>query len=136
KGTFGKNTQRANIVRDTDNSDRMVVFSRDPQDMEDESYEVRFSSPMDQRLRWMVGYNHYEQSFTGSGGTGDYSFSCYGAVQSPPSNNYPADCIGGAPGAYNLYFPNALVNSDRADVQGVFGSIDIDITDNWTAIVE
>jgi iron complex outermembrane receptor protein len=136
KATFGKNVQHANIVRDTDNSDRIVVFSRDPQDMEDESYEVRFSSPMNQRLRWMVGYNRYEQEFTGSGGTGDYSFSCYGAVQSPPSNNYPFDCVGGAPGAYNLYFPNALVNSDRADVQGFFGSIDFDITDQWTAIVE
>lgn len=136
RATYGKNTQRANIVRDTDNSDRISVFSRDPQDMEDESYEIRFSSPMDQRLRWVVGYNRYEQEFTGSGGTGDYSFSCYATLQSPPSNNYPADCVGGAPGVLNLYFPNALVNSDQADVRGVFGSIDFDITDKWTAIVE
>lgn len=136
RATYGKNTQRVNLVRDADSSDRVSVFSRDPQDMEDESYEVRLSSSMQQRLRWMVGYNRYEQEFTGSGGTGDYSFSCYGAVQSPPSNNYPADCVGGAPGVLNLYFSNALVNSDRADVQGVFGSLDFDITENWTAIIE
>lgn len=136
RANYGKNIQRANFIRDTDSSDRVVVFSRDPQDMEDKSYEIRLSSPMNQRLRWMAGYNRYEQEFTGSGGTGDYSFSCYAAIQSPPSNNYPADCVGGAPGAFNLYFSNALVNSDRADVSGVFGSIDFDITDNWTAILE
>lgn len=134
--TYGKNVQRANILRDTDNSDRIVVFSRDPQDMEDESYEIRLGSPMTQRLRWMIGYNRYEQEFTGSGGTGDYSFSCYGALQSPPSNNYPADCVGGAPGVLNLYFPNTLQNSDRADVSGFFGSIDLDISDAWTLILE
>lgn len=136
RATYGKNEQKANIVRDTDNSDRIVVFSRDPQDMEDESYEIRFSSPMKQRFRWMAGYNHYEQEFTGSGGTGDYSFSCYGAVQSPPSNNYPADCVGGAPGLLNLYFPNQLQNSDRADVNGFFGSLDFDLTDTLTVILE
>ena len=133
---YGKNKQQANWIRDFDNSDRIGWFSRDPQDMEDESYEVRLSSPTDQRFRWLIGYNEYEQEFTSSGGGGDATTSCFATVQFPPSNNYPADCVGGIPGIVNFYFPNNLQDADRADVKGIFASVDFDITDQWTAIFE
>lgn len=133
---YGKNKQKINYIHDFDLSDRIVWFSRDPQDLEDESYEVRLASPMDQRLRWMVGYNQYKQTFFGNGAGGDFSISCFGAQQTPASNDYPGNCIAGTPGAFVIYSPNTLENSDRADVRGYFGSIDFDINDQWTAILE
>lgn len=133
---YGKNEQQANWIRDFDLSDNINWFSRDPQDLEDESWEVRFTSPQDQRFRWLVGYNHYEQTFLSSGAGGDATTSCFASIQAPLSDNYPADCIAGFPGAFNLIFSNSLANSDRAEVQGVFGAIDFDITDTITAIVE
>lgn len=133
---FGKNHQKTNYVHDFDLSDRIVWFARDPQDLEDESYEVRLTSPMDQRFRWLVGFNQYEQTFYGNGAGGDFSISCYGAQQTPANNDYPGNCVAGVPGAFVVYSPNTLENSDRADVRGFFGSIDFDITDEWTAIFE
>ncbi len=133
---YGKNRQKTNYVHDFDLSDRIVWFSRDPQDLEDESYEVRLTSPMDQRVRWLVGFNQYDQKFYGNGAGGDFSISCFGAQQTPANNDYPGNCVAGVPGAFIIYSPNTLENSDRADVQGIFGSIDVDITEQWTAILE
>jgi iron complex outermembrane receptor protein len=133
---YGSNEQKANWIRDFDLSDRISWFSRDPQFLEDESYEIRFTSPQDQRFRWLVGYNYYEQEFTSSGGGGDATTSCFAAAQVPLSDNYPADCIGGVPGIVNLLFRNSLAGSDEAEVQGIFGAIDFDITDSITAIIE
>ena len=61
--SYGKNEQEANWIRDFDLSDRLGWWSRDPQKMEDESWEIRIASPQDQRLRWLVGYSYYEQEF-------------------------------------------------------------------------
>ncbi len=92
---------------------------------------------MDQRFRWLVGFNQYKQTFLAGGTGGDYSISCWAADQSAAaSNNYPEDCVGGVPGAFVVYGPNSLENSDRADVRGFFGSMDFDITEKWTAILE
>jgi iron complex outermembrane receptor protein len=134
-GSYGSNKQDANWIRDFDLSDRINWFSRDPQSMDDDSYEIRFSSPGDDRLRWLVGYNSYSQKFTSSGGGGDASTSCFNT--SPTLiDNYPSGCIGGRPGILTLLFPNSRADSDRADVEGIFGAIDYDITDKWTATLE
>ncbi len=135
---FGSNRQQTNYVHDFDLSDRVVWFARDPQDLQDKSYEVRLASAMDRRFRWLIGFNKYEQTFYGNGAGGDFSISCYATRQTPASasERYPADCVGGVPGAFVIYSPNTLENSDRADVQGFFGSIDFDITEKWTAIFE
>lgn len=131
--TYGKNEQYANWIRDFDLSDRDSWFSRDPQSMEDNSYEIRFTSPQDQRLRWLVGYSYYEQDFLSSGGGGDAVTSCFSVVPTP-TDDYPGDCL-----AYTFFalgFANSKQNSDKASVTGIFGSIDFDITDNLTAILE
>ena len=133
---FGRNEQRANWIRDFDLTDRLGWFSRDPQYMKDESYELRLTSPSDQRLRWLMGYNYYEQNFFSSGSGGDAIYSCYATIQEPPSNNYPDDCVGGVPGVRNVWMRNRLNNSDHAEVEGVFGSIDFDITSSLTASIE
>lgn len=133
---YGHNRQRVNVLADGDVSDMLAVFTRSPQDLYDESYEVRLTSPQDRRFRWLVGYNQYKQEFTGSGGSGDSALTCFGSPQSPPSDNYPADCVGGVPGAFVVYTINTLGNSDVADVTGIFGSIDFDILDNLTLSLE
>lgn len=133
---YGRNDQVANWVRDFDLTDRLNWFTQDPQDLEDDSYEVRFTSPQDQRFRWLVGYNYYEQTFLSSGAGGNASTSCFATLQVPLSDNWPADCIAGIPGAFTLGFNNTISNADEAEVQGIFGAIDFDITDTLTAIVE
>ena len=134
--SYGNNEQGANWIRDFDQTDRLNWFSRDPQYMKDESYEIRLTSPVGRRLRWAAGYNHYEQDFIGAGGGGDNVLSCFATAQAPPSNNYPADCIGGVPGVRNVWLANRLQNADHADVSGIFGSLDFDIADSLVASVE
>jgi iron complex outermembrane receptor protein len=134
--SYSKNEQAANSIRDFDNSDRVNFFSADPQRMDDESWEIRLSGPQDGRLRWLVGYNYYEQEFISSGEGGNATSSCFAAQQAPLLDNYPAGCIGGAPGVLNLFFPLGLANTDQAEVEGFFAAADFDITDTLTLSVE
>jgi len=133
--TYGNNDQKANWIRDFDLTDRVNWFSRDPQSLEDDSYEVRLTSPQDGRFRWLVGYNKYEQKFFSSGAGGDATTSCFSVVPGL-TDDFPAACLGGAPGVLTLLFPNTLANNDEANVTGIFGAVDFDITDQLTAIVE
>ncbi|MEJ2535029.1 MAG: TonB-dependent receptor plug domain-containing protein, partial [Gammaproteobacteria bacterium] len=133
---YGKNDQVANWIRDFDLTDRNNWYTQDPQDLEDDSYEIRFTSSQDGRLRWLVGYNYYEQTFLSSGAGGNASTSCFATNQVPLSDNWPADCIAGIPGVFTLGFTNTISNADEGEVQGVFGAIDFDITDTLTAIFE
>ena len=132
--SYGKNEQQAGWLRDWDMTDRLGWWTRDPQDMEDESWEIRLSSPQDQRLRWLVGYSYYEQDFNSGGTGGDAMMSCFSLVPTL-SDNYPNDCLIG-PGLFELYFANRKGNYDEAEVTGIFGGIDFDITDNLTLIME
>ena len=132
--SYGKNEQQAGWLRDWDMTDRLGWWTRDPQDMEDESWEIRLSSPQDQRLRWVVGYNYYEQDFNSGGTGGDAMMSCF-SLKPTLSDNYPNDCLVG-PGLFELYFANRKGNYDEAEVTGIFGGIDFDITDSLTLIME
>ena len=146
--SYGKNEQETNWIRDFDLSDRLGWWSRDPQNMEDESWEIRIASPQDQRLRWLVGYSYYEQEFISSGGGGDAATSCYAFDSFGYSDAYPDICVYsffdpaigglgiGRPGRALGIFTNSLTNADQAEVSGVFGSIDFDLTDNLTVIPE
>ena len=134
--SYGKNEQDAMWLRDFDTSDRLNWFSSDPQMMEDESIEVRLSSPQDGRLRWLVGYNSYEQEFSSSGGGGNATLSCFSAVSAPLTDDFPGLCIGGVPGVLNLGFPNTVQNTDEAKVEGWFAAVDYDLTDTLTISVE
>lgn len=127
---YGKNEQDAVWIRDFDLSDRQNWFSRDPQMMEDESWEIRFSGPQDQRLRYLAGYSYYEQQFS-TAGTGGDAFTLCLAIVPGLSNSYPGDCF--TPfGPFN----NSLVNSDMSEVSGLFFALDFDFTETITAIVE
>lgn len=132
--SYGHNEQDTNWIRDFDLTDRIAWFSRDPQKMEDTSYELRLVSPQDQRLRWLVGANYYEQEFFSSGGGGDATTSCFSLVPGL-TDAFPEACLGGAPG-FTLLFANALQNTDEASVTGFFGSIDFDISEQFTFILE
>ncbi|HNP66041.1 MAG TPA: TonB-dependent receptor [Woeseiaceae bacterium] len=134
--TYGKNDQQSSILRDYDVRDRLGFFSIDPMSMDDDSIEVRLTSPQDQRLRWLVGYNRYEQEFLTSGEGGIVALTCYATIQTPLMDNYPDGCVGGAPGIFNLIIPLGLANADRAKVVGIFGALDYDFTDTLTLSME
>ncbi|MEM9530603.1 MAG: TonB-dependent receptor [Pseudomonadota bacterium] len=124
------NEQGANWIRDFDLTDRIGWFSRDPQFLEDESYELRLTGPQDGRVRWLVGVNRYTQEFAASGGGGDAATGCFSLA--PTLTDDSSTCI---PGLV-LLFPNSLQQTDEADVFGIFASVDIDITDQLTLILE
>ena len=126
----GFNEQGANWIRDFDIEDRVNFFSRDPQYMEDDSLELRLTSPQDGRFRWLVGVNRYTQEFTSSGGGGDASVGCFDPG-TPVLTDEPTGCL-----PFTLLFPNTLANTDEAEVFGVFAAADFDITENLTLIVE
>ena len=73
---FGYNDQNSNFIRDFDVSGFSNAYTRDPQSIMDLSAEVRASSPQDQRLRWTIGFNYYEQEFTSDLAGGDAAFAC------------------------------------------------------------
>jgi len=127
---YGMNEQDAVWIRDFDLTDRQNWFSRDPQMMEDESWEIRISSPQDQQLRYLAGYSYYEQEFFSAGTGGDAITLCFRFSPAGIANNFPGDCNSSLP------FNNSLVNSDMSEVSGLFFSVDYDITDSITAIVE
>ncbi|MCP5327228.1 MAG: TonB-dependent receptor [Sinobacteraceae bacterium] len=128
--TAARNEQAANWIRDYDMTDRVSFFSRDPQLMDDESYELRLTSPQGGRFRWLVGANYYTQEFTSAGGGGDTTISC--ASTSPTFTDDPATCTGQV-----LLNPNNLAqNADRAKVMGYFAAFDFDILESLTLSVE
>lgn len=128
--TAARNEQAANWIRDYDMTDRISFFSRDPQYMEDKSYEFRLTSPQSGRFRWLVGANRYTQDFTSSGGGGDTTISCVSTAAALTDN--PATCTGQI-----LLNPNNLSqNADKAKVQGYFAAVDVDLLDKVTLSLE
>ena len=131
----GVNDQKANFVRDFDLSGFSNGYSGDPQSLEDTSFEVRLTSPQDGRYRWAVGLNYYEQEFTSSTAGGQFFFGCFGAI--PGDENSP--CLTAGPGGPQFGvgpFPNTFGQTDEAEVLGIFGSLDIDLTEQLTLTVE
>ncbi|MGI9233411.1 MAG: TonB-dependent receptor, partial [Woeseiaceae bacterium] len=107
----------------------------DPQSLEDTSFELRLTSPQDGRLRWAVGVNYYEQEFTSSLQGGLFYFGCFGAAGGTDADG----CLTAGPGGPRFSvgpFPNTFRESDEAEVLGIFGSLDYDITDQLTLTVE
>ena len=115
----GLNEQGLNFLRDFDHTDSPAWYSVDPQTFEDTTFEIRYNSPQDQRLRWLAGATYYEQEFITSGGGGLLVAGCV------------VSC-GFASGAFNL--PTA--SGDEAEVSGIFGSVSYDITDKLTIDAE
>ncbi len=126
---YGVNDQKANFVRDFDLSGFSNGYSGDPQSLEDTSFELRLTSPQDEKLRWAVGVNYYEQEFTSSLAGGQFFFDCFGLI--PGDTESP--CI---PGVTIGPFPNSFGQSDEAEVLGIFASLDYSINDQWTLTLE
>jgi len=129
---YGNNEQFANSIRDFDLSAFPGGFSSDPQSLEDESYELRITSPQDRKFRWSAGVNYYEQDFASSLQGGTFAFGCLGTG----SPAFP--CVPFPTGGNFLIgpFPNNFTESDEGEVFGIFGSIEYDITDQLTFTFE
>lgn len=128
----GDNSLVANWVRDFSFTAFDNGYSRDPQDTEDKSYELRLASGQREKLRWLVGINRYEQNFRSSSTGGDALFLCVDAIGGP--------VIGGcrpgpAANAFSL-FPNTLPNTDEVETIGYFAAVSYDFNDRWSASVE
>ncbi len=130
----GYNQQYANWIRDFDLTARDRTLSRDPQSIEDQSFEFRITSPQDQRFRWLAGVNYYTQEFTASGEGGDFGTSCFVFGDNPlsdvPGSNDETGC------AFASVFGNGFGGTDEAEVLGLFGAVDFDVTDQITVSLE
>jgi iron complex outermembrane receptor protein len=125
----GYNELKANWIRSFGLTPLGVWWSKDPQDSEDQSYELRLSSPTDGRFSWLVGVNYYEQDFIQSGSGGDAVWLC---TSFDPTRPLGAPCSG-----VQALFPNTLLqNTDHIETLGVFASISFDITDSLNLSVE
>ncbi|MSO97434.1 MAG: TonB-dependent receptor [Rhodospirillaceae bacterium] len=131
----GYNKQQVNWVRDYTFTPFDNAYSRDPQDLEDYSLEARLASAQDQKLRWMVGVNYYEQDLITSGTGGDSIFLCvdtipgvlFGTCQ-VPANPLTAPAV--------LAFTNSAANTDHVETRGVYAALSYDITDQLTFNLE
>ena len=131
---FGINDQKTNFIRDFDLSAFSGGFSSDPQSLEDTSFEIRLTSPQENRYRWSVGANYYEQEFTSSLQGGTFAFGCLGIIQG--DDNSP--CVPDANGNSAILgpFPNSFGQSDEAEVLGIFASFDYDFNEQVTLTLE
>ncbi|MEZ5486671.1 MAG: TonB-dependent receptor [Steroidobacteraceae bacterium] len=124
----GTNELKANWIRAFGLTPLSYWWSRDPQDSEDESFELRIASPTTGRLSWLAGVNSYEQTFLQSGSGGDSLWLCFGAMVGPVGQ----PCSGA-----NFFTPNTLVqNTDKVSTDGIFGSVSFNFTDSWSASLE
>lgn len=122
----GYNDQKSNWIRDFDLTDRYNWFSRDPQSIEDFTTELRLTSPQDQKLRWLIGANYYEQTFITGGAGGDAATACFAFFATTSF----ANCAAGA------VFTSTFDNTDESEVLGIFAAADYDITDQFTLSLE
>jgi len=118
-GLFGKNDQEVNWLRDFDRSDIQAWYSNDPQLMSDESYEIRLNSDQEGRLRWLIGGSYYEQELV-TANTGGFLL----VVNQP--------FVPGFSGIFDL----PATSGDKAEVDGIFGALSFDITQQLTVDLE
>jgi iron complex outermembrane receptor protein len=123
----GKNELKANSIRPFGLTPAGYWMSRDPQDAEDTSYEIRISSPRDQKLTWLAGVNSYDQTFLQSGSGGDATWLCFAAVGT----------IGGPCSRANFFTANSLAqNTDKVKTQGIFASVAYQFNDAFAVSLE
>ena len=66
----GRNEMHANWLRDFDLTEAEAWWSTDPQNLEDDTYELRLTSGQEQKLTWVVGVSYYKMKYTQSGNGG------------------------------------------------------------------
>lgn len=119
-GVIGYNEMRANWLRDFDFTDRESWWSTDPQNLEDDNYEIRLTSDQDGPLSWVVGASYYTMEYTQSGNGGT-------AVTAFP--------VG--PGAFiPLTFNNSLVNNVDQTYTALFGGVTWKFAEAWSVSLE
>lgn len=136
-GQFAINRTGTSWIRDFTASPFDGSFTRDPREQKDVSGEVRLSSNQEDRLRWLAGVSYYEQDFTSSTTGGDVTLSCLDTVAGlPHGTTEPSSCLPG------FFFSSAGTfrvgggESDHVETSGVFGSVEYDISDQFTFTFE
>jgi len=121
-GNAAYNDQEGNSIRDGDYSDQAAVYIGSPHTFEDYSGELRLTYDGKGKLRAMLGGNYYHQ---------DTAHAFGNAVEATFGFRIPA--------TGPLSRPNPIQNpsaADDIDTTGIFGSIDYDITEQFTATLE
>jgi iron complex outermembrane recepter protein len=118
-GTYGYNKMRANWLRDFDFTDVESWWSTDPQNLEDDYYELRLTSDQSGKLTWVFGASYYEMEYTQSGNGGT-------AVTRIPVGTQ----------GFPLTFNNSLVNNVDQTYTAVFGGVTYKFSDQWSLSVE
>lgn len=116
---YGDNSTDQGILRDRDNTttiNGLLTFGVGGLAFEDESFEIRLTSPQDARFRWLLGYNRIEQSVTGGVG---------GGIGLTVLNN---QIVG-------LSLPSVTEQTD-SDFDGIFAALSYDITEQLTVDIE
>ena len=135
------NSLKANWIRSFGLSPWGVWWSRDPQDSKDQSYELRVTSPQEQRFSWLAGANYYTQEFLQSGSGGDAVSLCW-PVTGQPVRAAGTACVvrnpvTGAATVFANIFPNSLLqNTDRVRTLGFYGAVNFNFTDTLTGSLE
>jgi iron complex outermembrane receptor protein len=119
---FGHNEMKSNWLRDFDLTEVEAWWSTDPQDLEDDTYEIRLTSGQDQALTWVIGLSAYEMNYTqsGNGGTVVTSF----PPMAPSTLRTPAT------------FNNSLVNNVEQKYESVFGGVTWKFAEDWSVSAE
>ncbi|WP_439532435.1 TonB-dependent receptor [Polymorphobacter sp.] len=119
----GYNKMDANWIRDFDQTGATNFFSSDPQAHSDFSQEIRFASPGNRRVRYLVGASYFKVRYLQdtNGGLNIYNWDGTAA----PYNGITTP----------INFINAL-SREEGRTLGVFGSLGIDILDNLTLDLE
>ena len=133
-------------VRDFDYSANSNSTSRDPYISHDRTYDIKYISNQDGRLRWLIGANRYQQNFIHRGQGGAIIIECVnsfgmpipwgGADISNPSNRPCAPFLPNGYRGNNSVDTGAGNNSDDVISQGIYLGIDYDISDTLTLSVE
>ncbi len=116
---YGHNEMRSNWLRDFDWTESEAWWSMDPQNLEDDTAEIRLTSSAQGAITWVVGAAFYEMEYTQSGNGGTVVTST--AV---PGGRIP------------LTFNNSLVNNVVQEYQALFGGITWKFTDQWSISAE
>ena len=121
-GTVGRNEMHANWLRDFDLTEAEAWWSTDPQNLKDDTYELRLTSGQEQKLTWVLGVSYYKMEYTQSGNGGTVLSS-----GTPPAGSTLRPAV---------YFFNSLVNNVEQKYNAVFGGLTYKFNDQWSVSAE
>jgi iron complex outermembrane receptor protein len=119
----GYNEMGANWIRDFDLTESQNWLSQDPQRHEDFTFELRLTSPQEQRLRYSVGANYFDVDFIQEGNGGAAVWAYDGGLS-----------FAGIPGPIVLF--QSSIPEEGGTTRAIFGSVGIDIFEQLTLDLE